>query len=186
MKRQGRLSILLFALFFYAPSIYAHGGLTIDQDKCVFRVARTVVHFTAYQPEVSQEEELCKDIPAGNNTIFVVDFVGEKLRKKPIQLSVEQKTNNRYESYLSKVSQIYPSGTTNLNLPNLGSGEYRISLLFNGPDDASAHTEGYFYITVTASNKEDSMLGLFDKYSWLLILASIGFVAYLLSARLKS
>jgi hypothetical protein len=186
MKKQSKLTLIWLALFFYVPSIYAHGGLTIEQDRCVFRVAGAVVHFTAYQPEESQEEELCKDIPAGKNTVFVVDFVGEKLRKKPIQLSVEQETDNRYESYLSKGSQLYPSGTTNLNLSNLGAGEYRISLIFNDPVEAGMHTEGYFYISVATNNKNDSMLGLFDKYSWLLIIASIGFIAYLLSARFKA
>jgi len=96
MKRQGRLPILLFALFFCAPSLYAHGGRTIDQDRCVFRTGGMLMHFTAYQPSTSVKDELCRELPSTNSTIVIIDLVDEALRNIPINIVVKREAVIRY------------------------------------------------------------------------------------------
>src|SRR5262245_3468699 len=66
----------------------AHGNLTMDQDKCVLRVGRYVIHFTGYQPETARTTEFCEDIPSVGKTVIVLDFVDDALRDIPVEVRV--------------------------------------------------------------------------------------------------
>ncbi|MGH8611343.1 MAG: hypothetical protein ACREYF_04640 [Gammaproteobacteria bacterium] len=42
---------------------WAHGGVSIEEDKCVLKIGTFLMHFTGYQPESRGSEEFCEDIP---------------------------------------------------------------------------------------------------------------------------
>ncbi|BBL34096.1 hypothetical protein Nstercoris_00325 [Nitrosomonas stercoris] len=59
---------------------YAHGGLSMAEDMCKLTVGPYFMHFTGYQPESSQEQEFCEDIPNTGRTIVALDYIDEALR----------------------------------------------------------------------------------------------------------
>jgi hypothetical protein len=73
------IGILLGALITNA-SAFAHGGVSIEFDKCVLKIGNYLMHFTGYQPEVAAGMEFCEDIPAVGNAIIVLDYIDAPLR----------------------------------------------------------------------------------------------------------
>ncbi|MGH8645665.1 MAG: hypothetical protein ACREX4_14860 [Gammaproteobacteria bacterium] len=60
---------------------WAHGGVSIEEDKCVLKIGNYLAHFADYQPESRGSEEFCEDIPSTGHAIIVMDFVDPQLRK---------------------------------------------------------------------------------------------------------
>lgn len=63
-----------------SPALFAHGGVSMDDDMCVMRLDRYKAHFTGYQPERRATQEFCEDIPEVGKSIFVIDFISDELR----------------------------------------------------------------------------------------------------------
>lgn len=82
------LTYILFATLFFSVEASAHGGVSIEADKCVLKIGKFLMHFTGYQPEVSGGEEFCEDIPETGHAIIVMDFVGAQLRKMDTTFSI--------------------------------------------------------------------------------------------------
>jgi len=59
---------------------YAHGGLSMAEDVCKLTIGPYTMHFTGYQPESSQEQEFCEDIPNTGRTVVALDYIDEALR----------------------------------------------------------------------------------------------------------
>ena len=110
------------------PVTWAHGGLTIDEDKCKLRVGRFTMHFTGYQPQNTMAKEFCEDIPATGQTIVVLDYVDPELRDMPTEVRIIKDTGN--ESDLESVTifhlqpQVYPTGSLNLEYNFENPGKY--------------------------------------------------------------
>ncbi len=191
MKRQGRLPILLFALFFCAPSLYAHGGRTIDQDRCVFRTGGMLMHFTAYQPSTSVKDELCRDLPSTNSTIVIIDLVDEALRNIPINIVVKSEAEEAITVFQTPGYKIFPTGTTSFSMSALAAGKYSLNISL---DQASKHSHngqvghetGAFLFQVTSKASDGSPEGLFEKYKWILFLLTFGYIIYFLSSKYKN
>jgi hypothetical protein len=66
----------------------AHGGQTMDEDECKFRLGAHLIHFTGYQPKQRMGEEFCKLIPETGQTILVFDAFNDELRKTEIAVRV--------------------------------------------------------------------------------------------------
>ena len=63
----------------FSGQVFAHGGLSLEDDLCVLTVGPYSIHFTGYQPK-SQEKEFCEDIPEIGKTVVALDYVNEELR----------------------------------------------------------------------------------------------------------
>ncbi len=70
----------------------AHGGQTMDEDECKFRLGAYLIHFTGYQPEQRLGEEFCKLIPETGQTILVFDAFDDELRRTEIAVRVIEDT----------------------------------------------------------------------------------------------
>ena len=81
---------MFWVMFFWWGNASAHGGVTIEFDKCVLKIGSYLIHFSGYQPEVSGGTELCEHIPAVGHTIIVMDLVDPELRKLDIDLKIVQ------------------------------------------------------------------------------------------------
>ena len=46
-----------------AASAWAHGGVGIEDDKCILRIGSDRAHFAGYQPEHRASQEFCEDFP---------------------------------------------------------------------------------------------------------------------------
>ncbi len=65
---------------------YAHGGAAIEVDKCVARIGKFTMHFTAYQ--AGSGTEYCWDLPAPGKSILVFDLLDTAMRTKPTEVRV--------------------------------------------------------------------------------------------------
>lgn len=87
-KLGARLSAALLMMAVIAPKAFAHGGVSIEADKCVLTIGQYRMHFTGYQPEKSGGEEFCEDIPSTGHAIIVMDFVDPQLRGMDTDLRI--------------------------------------------------------------------------------------------------
>ncbi|MEH6504195.1 MAG: hypothetical protein V7682_09880 [Cycloclasticus sp.] len=169
----------------------------MDQDKCAFRSAGKLVHFTAYQPVETYIKELCRSVLTTEKTILVLDFVDESLRTTPIQLQIEKVdvANKESVDYLTVAEQLYPSGTTKIEITNIEEGDYRISVIVNELSSHghshSANTKGNnqntgsFAFTVKPKVTDENS-SAFSKYSWLLYVLGFGLLLYFLTSKYRS
>ncbi|MBK7353819.1 MAG: LPXTG cell wall anchor domain-containing protein [Nitrosomonas sp.] len=69
-------------------AIQAHGGLSLADDLCTLTIGPYTMHFTGYQPESSQEQEFCEDIPVTGRTVVALDYINEELRPMTTEVRV--------------------------------------------------------------------------------------------------
>ncbi|MGH8579836.1 MAG: hypothetical protein ACREVK_06875 [Gammaproteobacteria bacterium] len=90
MKKLKVLSAVFCMALFWCGNAWAHGGVSIEFDKCVLKIGSYLMHFTGYQPETSGGTEFCEDIPGAGHAIIVMDFVDPQLRKLDTDLKIVQ------------------------------------------------------------------------------------------------
>jgi len=76
------------------PAAWAHGGVSIEDDKCVLRIGGYLMHFTGYQPEQTGAQEFCEDIPITGLAVIVLDAIDDALRDMPIEVRVLRDAND--------------------------------------------------------------------------------------------
>lgn len=110
----------MMALLSYlaTPLAMAHGGLSMDQDKCVLRVGAYFMHFAGYQPSSSGATEFCEDIPNAGQTVVTVDAIDDVLRTMPLQVRIVRDTGappteppREADTVLYLPPKLYPAGS---------------------------------------------------------------------------
>lgn len=79
------LILLVFAL---SPVLYAGGGVALKDDKCIITIDFYTAHFTAYQTDVSGNEQFCEDLPGTGTTLFVLDYLHSSLKEVPVDFRI--------------------------------------------------------------------------------------------------
>lgn len=51
----------------------AHGGVSVEGNRCVMRIGPYMMNFSGYQPLTKGQETFCDDIPDAGRTIIVLD-----------------------------------------------------------------------------------------------------------------
>ncbi|NJL17974.1 MAG: hypothetical protein HC938_13120, partial [Nitrospira sp.] len=94
-SRSMSASLLLLALFLaLSPdSVFAHGNVTIEEDPCVRKIGGSMVHFSAYQPQIEPKAQYCTEIPDVGDTFLVVDLVDPTLRTLPVGVKIIRGVN---------------------------------------------------------------------------------------------
>lgn len=77
-----------FAMVMACAGASAHGGVGVEDDKCIMRIGNARAHFSGYQPELRASQEFCEDIPEVGRAVFVVDFVDQDLRERVVEFRV--------------------------------------------------------------------------------------------------
>ena len=112
---------------FYNP-VYAHGGLSLEDDYCILTLGAYKIHFSGYQPENNGPKEFCEDIPEVGKTIIVFDFIDRELRKMPLEVriikDVEDQSNLEGITIYHKPYKTYPNGTLNFRHVFKNKGNY--------------------------------------------------------------
>ena len=89
-----RLSLPFLLLSFVSQAVLAHGGVSIEDDRCILTAGPYIMHFTGFQPEQSQSEEFCEDIPNVGSAIIVLDYVDKPLRNMAVDFRIIEDVNN--------------------------------------------------------------------------------------------
>lgn len=117
VRRAARVLALAGALA--AVDAGAHGGLSMDEDRCKLVVGRFVMHFTGYQPDaVDGPREFCEDIPATGRTVVVLDYLHDELRDLPTEVKVVRDTGGDAdgETILHLPPKLYPTGSLSFEI----------------------------------------------------------------------
>jgi hypothetical protein len=138
-----------------SASAWTHGGVGIEDDKCVLRIGSDRAHFAGYQPEHRASQEFCEDIPEVGRAVIVIDFIHPALRERVVEFRILRDADGlgakaRYEDLgdKDKIAQrtmaalpakTYPHGTVTLDHKFSEPGWY-IGLL-SATDPASGKTE---------------------------------------------
>lgn len=89
-----RLNLIIFSLFLALPQLlWAHGGVSVEDDVCIMKLGELKAHFTGYQPEYRATQEFCEDIPVSGKSIFVIDFISEELRDMIVDFRIIEDVN---------------------------------------------------------------------------------------------
>ena len=81
-------AMIAVAAIVAAPTAaFAHGGVALEQDKCVLRIGPNVMHFIGYQ-RIGEDLEFCEDIANAGPTVIALTAVSPKLRDMAIGIRV--------------------------------------------------------------------------------------------------
>ncbi len=89
-----RLLLIIFCCSFLSQTVLAHGGVAIEDDMCVLKAGPYLMHFTGFQPEQTQSEEFCEDIPNVGSAIIVLDYIDNQLRDMAIDFRIIEDVND--------------------------------------------------------------------------------------------
>jgi hypothetical protein len=89
----------------------------LDKNFCILKFGPYGMHLTEYQPEISDRQELCGDIPSIGRTVVVLDFIEGDLRSLPVEVRVIKDTGSEQELQAITVvhlpPKVYPGGFIN-------------------------------------------------------------------------
>ncbi|OUS10044.1 hypothetical protein A9Q89_11920 [Gammaproteobacteria bacterium 53_120_T64] len=76
-----------------ASTVFAHGGVSVEDDVCLIKIDRYKAHFTGYLPRERATQEFCEDIPIATQSIFVIDYISDELREMELDFRVIRDVN---------------------------------------------------------------------------------------------
>lgn len=88
-----RLCLAAFLLF-ACNSALGHGGVVLEEDRCVINIGFMTAHFTVYQPETAGSEEFCEDLPQVAGSVFVMEYLHDFLRQMPVDFRIVRDVND--------------------------------------------------------------------------------------------
>lgn len=72
------------------------------------KVGGSMVHFSAYQPQIEPKAQYCTDIPDVGDTFLVVDLVDPSLRNMPVGIKIIQGVNDNEQDEAKTVAYWKP------------------------------------------------------------------------------
>ena len=89
----------------------------LDKNFCILKFGPYGMHLTEYQPDTSDRQELCGDIPSTGRTVIVLDFIEGELRSLPIEVRVIKDTGSEQDLQAITVvhvpAKVYTGGFIN-------------------------------------------------------------------------
>ncbi|GKS63849.1 hypothetical protein YTPLAS72_11530 [Nitrospira sp.] len=132
----GSLFLLLISPMGISPApAAAHGNVTIEEDPCVRKIGGSMVHFSAYQPQIEPKAQYCTDIPDVGDTFLVVDLVDPSLRTLPVGVKIIRGVNENNQDETQTVAYwrptSHPDGVVR-GEANLDKGLYKVIITAEG------------------------------------------------------
>ena len=169
----------LFAVGLPLSSAWAHGGAAgTDTDQCKIQVGTEWVHFTAYQPYTSGQQEFCESLPGLGQTNLVFDYVGHALRKLTVEFEITKEPEGTRVYYQAPTQ--HKSGTVNavVNFTDAGNYLAHVALVPENGEKIDKHIA--FAVGVGESNLTQGNILLF-----FVIGGGLLYAVYLSSASFK-
>ena len=85
---------ILVCLVIHGGNVQSHGGVFLEDDLCIIQIGFHKAHFTIFQPQISNHEEYCEDIPDAAESVFVMEYLHDSLRSKPVDFRIIKDTQN--------------------------------------------------------------------------------------------
>ncbi len=89
----------------------------LDKNFCILKFGPYGMHLTEYQPDISDRQELCGDIPSTGRTVVVLDFIEGELRSLPVEVRVIKDTGSEQDLQAITVvhvpAKVYTGGFIN-------------------------------------------------------------------------
>lgn len=89
----------------------------LDKNFCILKFGTYGMHLTEYQPDTSDRQELCGDIPSTGRTVVVLDFIEGELRSLPVEVRVIKDTGSEQDLQAITVvhlpAKVYTGGFIN-------------------------------------------------------------------------
>jgi hypothetical protein len=67
------LGACCFATAVLVSHAFAHGGVSVEGNRCIMRIGPYMMNFSGYQPDTQMYEQFCDDIPDTGRTVIVLD-----------------------------------------------------------------------------------------------------------------
>lgn len=167
----------------------AHGGVSMEDDRCILKVGPYRAHFAGYLPEERASNEFCEDIPVTGKAIIVIDVVDTVLREMELDVRILRDVNDvgnnatfddlgsagdiENATLLYEPGQIYPSGSVAVRYRFAEEGRY-IGLVTARKPDSDEVLRSVFPFSVGAGNTM--------KYiQWVLGILALGVGLYVFS-----
>jgi hypothetical protein len=175
-KSLAGLSLLVASVF--PVALWAHGGASVDTDQCRVQIGSHLVHFTAYQPQLTGTTEYCNNIPELGMATLVFDYEGKALRAMTVEFEITKEPEGTRVFY--EPPGTHPTGTFNTNVNFTQPGKYRghITLVNEGQK-----VDEHIGFTVGAGQSGGTSTSTYIVIGVILIAA--GYIFYLSNARFK-
>jgi len=76
----------LFAMLL-GTAAFAHGGVSVQGNKCIMKIGPDIMYFTGYQPQFTREE-FCDDIPNAGQMVVALDMQEKELRDMTTEIRI--------------------------------------------------------------------------------------------------
>lgn|GEM_PF-2988855 len=148
-RRPGLVALIFLAVSAVSSPAFSHkfGG---PNDPCERRLGASMLHITLFQPQFDPDAEYCDEVPRAGNTVFVLDTIGDDLRRVPIGVTVDAiASDGSRRTVLEVPPAVYRRGVvdTQLELADGMRYEARVSI---GQSEGQKATEYSFPIRVRA------------------------------------
>lgn len=170
------LGILLFALV-PASQSWAHGGASVDADTCRIFVGPHLVHFTAYQPQLTGTTEYCNDIPELGPATLVFDYEGKALRNMTVEMEVTKEPEGTRIYYQPPATHNTGTFNTTINFTQAGNYLAHVTLVNEG-QNVDAHVA--FKVGTAKSGLSQNTIIII-----LVVLAAALYIFYLSNPKFK-
>ncbi len=112
------VTVLCLMLAIGTPrSAHAQHFHELDKNFCILKFGPYGMHLTEYQPDTSDRQELCGDIPSTGRTVIVLDFIEGELRSLPVEVRVIKDTGSEQDLQAITVvhvpAKVYTGGFIN-------------------------------------------------------------------------
>ncbi|MEQ8954621.1 MAG: hypothetical protein RL120_10850 [Gammaproteobacteria bacterium] len=95
MSTKRFLPAILLLLGLASPNTgFGHGGVAFEDDLCVISINFLQAHFTVFQPQASDSEEFCEDLPEATDSVFVMEYLHRLLDEMYIDFRIIRDVNN--------------------------------------------------------------------------------------------
>jgi cytochrome oxidase Cu insertion factor (SCO1/SenC/PrrC family) len=121
-------------------------------DPCERKLGASLIHITLYQPQFDPDAEYCDEIPREGNTVFVLDTMGDDLRRTPIGLRIFALAGDGSESrqlLVAMAPSIYRRGVVDTQV-NFSEGRRYVAQVSIATQSGARPVEYAFPIRVRA------------------------------------
>ncbi|MFM8443676.1 MAG: FixH family protein [Methylococcus sp.] len=175
-KSLGGLALLAASLL--PINAWSHGGASVDTDQCRVQIGSHLVHFTAYQPQLTGTTEYCNAIPELGQATVVFDYEGKALRNMTVEFEITKEPEGTRVFY--QPPSTHPNGTFNANINFTEAGKYRVHVtLVNEGQKVDEHIG--FVVGAGAAGVPTSTIVVI-----LTLLIAGGYIFYLSNAGFKN
>ena len=174
----GLMALGLLLTSIMSSNAWSHGGASVDTDQCRVQIGSHLVHFTAYQPQLTGTTEYCNAIPEVGPTTVVFDYEGKALRNMTVEFEITKEPEGTRIFY--QPPSTHANGTFNANVNFTEAGKYRVHItLVNEGQKVDEHIG--FNVGAGASGVPTSNIVVI-----LTLLVAGGYIFYLSNAGFKN